>query len=109
MEIKKQQIFEYVTKDNLNTFKEWLSNIKDKKTKAIIHKRITRLKLGLFGDTKNLKNGIFESRIDYGPGYRLYFGKQGDKIIILLYGGSKRSQSSDIKLALKYWIDFKED
>ena len=64
--------------------------------------------MGNFGDAKQLKgkNGIWELRIDYGPGYRVYFGKKGTTIVIILAGGSKKSQDRDIAKADKYWLDY---
>ena len=58
------------------------------------------------GDTKNLGDGVFELRIDYGPGYRIYFGKEDSAIVVLLIGGNKRSQSRDIQKAKLYWSDY---
>ena len=72
--------------------------------------RIGRVRLGNFGDCKYIigSNGIWELRLDYGPGYRVYFGKEGTTIIVLLMGGEKRSQNRDIAKAKKYWLEYKE-
>lgn len=66
--------------------------------------------MGNFGDAKMIKGGegIWELRIDYGPGYRVYFGKQGATIVILLTGGDKKSQNRDIAKAKRYWLDYKD-
>ena len=88
-------------------FSRWLSKLKDKKAKGIIIVKISKLALGDFVDQKYVGNKISEMRIHVGPGYRVYFSIQNDKIIVLLCGGSKSSQKSDIKKAgkiLKYWI-----
>ncbi len=100
----------YKTLSNKQPCKKWLSNL-DETTEAIILSRLKRLTLGNFGDCKVLKNcsGIYELRIDYGPGYRIYFGKQGPLIVILLLGGDKGSQDRDIVKAQKYWIDYQGD
>jgi putative addiction module killer protein len=68
--------------------------------------RINRLRLGSFGDYKAVGDGVCELRIDYGPGYRVYFGRHGTEIVILLIGGDKRSQDRDIETAKEYWADY---
>jgi putative addiction module killer protein len=78
-------------------FDKWLSKLRDLKGKARILTRIKRAEFGNLGDYKALGNGLFEMRIDTGPGYRLYYTQVIDKIIILLSGGSKSSQVKDIK------------
>lgn len=87
---------------------EWEDSL-DNFTKAIVTNRLERIKVGNFGDAKMIKDGdgIWELRIDYGPGYRIYFGKQGFNIIILLTGGEKKSQNRDIKKAKQYWLEYK--
>jgi putative addiction module killer protein len=82
-----------------NYFKDWICNLKDKITQSIINARIRRISAGNFGDTKTVSDNVSELRIDYGPGYRVYFTKRGKEIIILLCGGNKSSQSKDIKRA----------
>lgn len=81
-------------------FLAWFDSLKDIRAQARIQVRIDRLALGLFGDAKFFE-GIGELRIDYGPGYRLYFVKRGDQIVILLWGGDKTTQSKDIKKAIE--------
>jgi len=68
---------------------------------------ITRLQIGNHSNVKYLGGGIAEYKINFGPGYRIYFGKDGSKLIILLCGGDKKTQSRDIKKAIKYWQDYK--
>ena len=80
-------------------FLDWFRSLKDERARARIQIRIDRLELGLFGDAKFF-DGIGELRIDYGPGYRVYFLRRGDTVIILLCGGDKRSQSRDIRRAI---------
>ena len=77
-------------------FVSWLQNLRDSKGKAKILVRIDRLHLGLFGDSKAIGNKVSELRIDFGPGYRIYYTKKGKEIVILLGGGDKSSQSKDI-------------
>jgi putative addiction module killer protein len=82
-------------------FHKWLLDLKDLKGKARIQVRLDRLELGHFGDCSTIESGLFELRIHYGPGYRVYFMKSGKQIIVLLAGGDKTTQSKDIKLAIK--------
>ncbi|MDF1589951.1 MAG: type II toxin-antitoxin system RelE/ParE family toxin [Desulfobacterales bacterium] len=82
-------------------FSKWLSGLRDREARARIQTRIDRLQLGLAGDVKPVGEGVSELRIDYGPGYRIYFVKRGRALIILLAGGDKRTQGADIKTALK--------
>jgi putative addiction module killer protein len=84
----------------------WLDSLKDRQAVAAIRSRINRLRLGLFGDCKSVGDGVDEMRINLGPGYRVYFGRQGRAIVILLCGGSKRTQSKDISLAISYWKEY---
>lgn len=102
-------IKEYLTKSGISPYDEWLSSLKSAKTKAIIISHIDRMELGSFGDSKALGNGIFEQRIHYGPGYRVYYARESKNIYILLCGGDKSSQKKDIKLAKMYWKDFKSE
>lgn len=83
-----------------DAFAQWLDEIKDVRGRARILVRIERLRTGNPGDVKTVGEGVLEMRIDYGPGYRVYYKKQGRKIIILLAGGDKGSQARDIKTAL---------
>jgi putative addiction module killer protein len=98
----------YVTAAGKEPFTKWLSGLKDKKAHAAILSRIARIQLGLFGDAKSIGGGIYELRVDFGGGYRVYYARSGDEIILLLCGGDKSSQASDIAKAKEYWEDFKE-
>ena len=82
-------------------FAKWLDNLHDIQAKARVLVRIERLASGNAGDVKPVGEGISEMRIDYGPGYRVYFTKRGSELIILLAGGDKSSQVADIKVALR--------
>ena len=82
-------------------FAKWIDNLRDVQAKARVFVRIERLASGNAGDVKPVGEGISEMRIDYGPGYRVYFTKRGSEVIILLAGGDKSSQSGDIKTALR--------
>lgn len=82
-----------------DAYKRWFSKLRDKRAKARIDVRIRRLSLGNPGDVEPVGEGVSELRIDYGPGYRVYYISQGDELIVLLAGGDKSNQSSDIKKA----------
>jgi putative addiction module killer protein len=88
----------YIIKQT-NYFSKWLFKLKDVKGKVSILRRVDRMKLGNFGDHKSVGNNISELRITTGPAYSVYYTKQNDKIIVLLVGGDKSSQSDDIKKA----------
>ena len=75
---------------------------------ARIQARVLRFENGNLGDHKNVGGGVWEARLDFGPGYRLYFGKDGIALILLLAGGDKASQSKDITEAKRFWKDFRE-
>lgn len=82
-------------------FATWLSTLRDRQARARTQVRIDRLQLGLSGDARPVGEGISELRIDYGPGYRVYFTRRGRESIVLLAGGDKRTQERDIKKAIQ--------
>ena len=81
-------------------FVKWLSGLKDRQVRVRVQTRIYRLSLGLPGDVKPVREGVSEMRINYGPGYRVYFCKKGEALIFLLAGGNKSTQEKDIQTAL---------
>ncbi|MBF0164723.1 MAG: type II toxin-antitoxin system RelE/ParE family toxin [Magnetococcales bacterium] len=81
-------------------FKTWLAGLKDRQAAMRIHVRLDRARLGNFGDVKPVREGISEMRMDYGPGYRVYFMRRGQVMVILLAGGDKTSQDADIERAV---------
>jgi len=83
------------------TFAKWIDDLRDMRARARVQARIERLAVGHAGDVKPVGEGVSELRIDYGPGYRVYFKKRGRSVVILLAGGDKRTQSRDIKAALR--------
>lgn len=90
------------------TFQRWLSGLKDQQARARVQMRLDRLALGNPGDVKPVGSGISELRIDYGPGYRVYFMQRGAVLIVLLAGGDKRTQAEDIRRAFaiaQQWRD----
>ncbi len=106
----KERLLEYFyTLSGKAPAKDWLNSVKDKLTQAILYKRIRQASLGNFGDHKSVGTGVFEMKIDYGPGFRIYYGIVDDEIILLLMGGSKRTQQGDIEKAKAYWILWKEN
>lgn len=108
MNSQAKQIEIYRTRTGKSPFKNWFLGLKDSKTQARIQARINRLKLGNFGDCRNVGEGVFELRIHFVPGYRVYFGQVGS-IVILLDGGDKNAQSRDIKEAQKHWKEYKQE
>ncbi len=101
------QVLEYITEDGINPFHNWLNSLKDRSARARIRVRLNRVRLGNFGDCKPVGKGVNELRVDYGPGYRIYYGKTETSIVIVLCGGSKKTQSKDMQLAQTYWAEFK--
>jgi putative addiction module killer protein len=84
-----------------DTFAQWLDGLRDVRARARVQVRIERLAAGNAGDAEPVGEGVSELRINYGPGYRVYFKKHGREVVILLAGGDKRTQSADIKTALR--------
>ncbi len=88
-------------------FWKWLERLKDRKARATIKVRIDRVERGNLGDCRSLGNGIFEIKIRFGPGYRVYFGFLEQAIVVMLMGGSKKTQSQDIERAKNLWVECK--
>ena len=99
-------ILEYRTAASKVPYREWLTTL-DVVTKARIQARVFRFELGHLGDTKSVGDGVFEARVDFGSGYRVYFGRSGRSLIVLLLGGDKRSQQRDIAKAKSHWTEWK--
>lgn len=104
--MEKIEIEVYETATGKRPFENWLKGLKEVHTKARISMRLDRLRLGNFGDCKTLQDGISELRIHYGPGIRIYYGKIGNKLVLLLCGGDKGSQNRDINKAKDYLKDY---
>ncbi|NER39415.1 MAG: type II toxin-antitoxin system RelE/ParE family toxin [Oscillatoria sp. SIO1A7] len=108
MEAQPRQLDNYLTEDGKSPFEEWLDSLRDLNAKARIKSRLNRVRVGNLGDYKSLGEGVFELRIDYGSGYRVYFGQVGLTIVLLLCGGDKSTQDRDIRKAKEYWRDYED-
>jgi putative addiction module killer protein len=102
------EVRHYVTLSGKDVFDDWLTRLEDARAQARIAVRINRLAAGNFGDCKHLRKGVFELRIDWGPGYRVYYAALGRACILLLCGGDKRKQPSDIERAIRFLKDYNE-
>ncbi|WP_341731751.1 type II toxin-antitoxin system RelE/ParE family toxin [Microcoleus sp. EPA2] len=107
MEVQPREIQRYTTPDGKVPFSEWLDSLRDLKAKFKIDGRLDRVGTGNLGDYRSVGEGVYELRINYGPGYRVYFGQVGTTIILLLIGGDKSTQEQDIRKAQKYWTDYR--
>jgi putative addiction module killer protein len=99
----------YEGRNSRAPFSAWLDGQKDKRLVAIVFARLNRIRLGNLGDCRPVGEGVSELRIDYGPGYRIYFGRLGNRAVLLLCAGSKRTQTQDIASAQRYWRNFIDD
>ena len=93
----------YTTPTGRCPFNDWLLALRDVRARARIRARIARLRDGNFGDAKPIGEGVHELRVHYGPGYRIYFARQGRAVLVLLCAGDKRTQPRDIERAKRYW------
>ncbi|MFN5352193.1 MAG: type II toxin-antitoxin system RelE/ParE family toxin [Alphaproteobacteria bacterium] len=100
------EVLKYKNTSGKEPFEDWIGSIKDTTTSIRIEKRIELIRNGNFGDYKHLENGVYELRFHFGSGYRVYYAKDGNKIIILLCGGDKSTQTKDIIKAKKYYKDY---
>ncbi len=93
---------EYLDERGRSPFREWLTSL-DSTTRARIQARVLRFESGNLGDHKDVGGGVLEARVQFGPGYRVYFGRSGRELVLLLLGGDKASQRKDIKRAQDFW------
>lgn len=100
------EILDYQTTEGRDPYKVWLSALTDRVAKVQIMARVQRMAGGNFGDCKPLAGGVWELRINHGPGYRVYYARAGNRVVLLLTGGDKRKQQSDIETAVDYWKDW---
>jgi|SRR5580693_3268855 putative addiction module killer protein len=101
------EVLEYLDQGGKSPFAKWFDEL-DAKAAAKVSTARTRLSLGNWSNVKGVGSGVYERVIDFGPGYRIYFGKDGDKVVILLAGGTKKDQQSDIEEATERWQDYKQ-
>lgn len=103
---KEKQVIFYQDAAGKEPFNDWLRSLRDSRTRRRILSRLLRVEGGHYGDCRSLKDGVFELRLVFGPGYRVYFGEAGDTIVVLLCGGDKSSQMQDIAKAKAYWKEY---
>lgn len=100
-------ILSYVTIQDRTPFEDWYDGL-DAQAAQRVYEALTRMEEGNLGDTKSVGNGVMERRMHHSPGYRIYFGMDGKKLVILLTGGTKKRQSRDIAQAQVFWADYKK-
>lgn len=100
------EIRHYLTPEQRDVYLEWHRKLRDLKARIAIDRRIYRIELGNFGDHRFCRDGVWELRIDVGPGYRVYYALAGKQVVLLLCGGDKGTQQSDIARACEYWQDW---
>jgi len=102
------EIDHYLTETGRNPFAQWYDGLRERKVKQAIDRRLNRMALGNFGDCKPCRDGVWEMRIDFGPGFRVYYARHGQAVVLLLAGGDKRTQQADISTACEYWQQFQQ-
>lgn len=107
MEVQPKEIQRYSTPEGRVPFDEWFGSLRDANAKVKIDTRLDRLQEGNVGDSRSVGEGVCELRINYGPGYRVYFGQVGETIVLLLVGGDKSTQDRDIRKAKEYWTNYR--
>ncbi len=107
-EVKPREVRIYVAENKRRPYLDWLNGL-SASVRGIIRSRMNRVRLGNLGDTKSVGDGVHEIRINFGSGYRIYYGLDGDTIVLLLTAGDKSTQTKDIKQAKIYWNDYKEN
>ena len=101
------EVREYLDQNGHSPYARWFDNL-DARAAAKVTAAVTRMSLGNFSNVKGVGGGVCEYRVDFGPGYRIYFGRDGDCLVILLGGGIKKRQSRDIAKATELWLDYKQ-
>ena len=107
MDFEKDLIY-YQTSSGTIPFRDWLGKLRDERGRQRIEARLGYVRRGNFGVTNSVGGGVQELKINFGPGYRVYFARMGDQILVLLCGGDKSTQTKDILKAKSYWADFKD-
>lgn len=98
----------YTDDDGRDLFAQWLDGLKDRTAQSRVTARLLRLEVGNFGDCRAVGGGVWELRIDWGPGYRVYYAIEGKRLVLLCDGGDKRTQSSDIERAIFRWDEWQK-
>lgn len=101
------EVFRYQAEDGTEPVSDWLNGLRDKRAQAKLRIRLKRLEAGIFGDCEPVGDGVLELREHLGAGYRVYLGRHGQTVVILLCGGDKKSQTRDIEVAKACWSDWK--
>jgi putative addiction module killer protein len=107
MEPVPQEVLYYKTANGREPFRDWFLSLQDARVRQKIEARLARVRSGNFGDCHFVGSGVVELRVHFGPGYRIYFGRLGNQVIVLLAGGDKQSQTKDIERAQIYWNDYR--
>jgi len=100
------QVLHYLTDNGDDLYQTWLDDLRDMRARVAIQRRADRLVAGNFGDHKFCRDGVWELRIDVGPGYRVYYARTGEAIVLLLSGSDKRRQDAEIERAVDLWNDW---
>lgn len=100
------QLQYYQQENGAVPFRDWLRDLRDMRAEARIRARLTRVRAGNFGTIRALGDGVSELKIDYGPGYRVYYAMSGKTVVLLLIGGDKSTQKKDIQAAKNFWRDY---
>ena len=103
------EIEHYLTPDGRDLYQSWHDRLRDAKARVAVERRVNRLADGNFGDPKYCRDGVWELRIDVGAGYRVYYGLHGNRVVLLLCGGDKSSQSADIERAANCWTQAQKE
>jgi putative addiction module killer protein len=101
------EVREYLDRGGRSAYADWFNRL-NREAAAKVSAALARIQQGNFSNAKGVGAGVYEYRIDFGPGYRVYFGKDGDRLVILVGGGSKKRQQQDIETALARWHDYKQ-
>ncbi|HBK07033.1 MAG TPA: addiction module killer protein [Acetobacteraceae bacterium] len=102
------ELLRYQQEDGREPFTDWITALRDKVAAARIRVRLHQIEAGNFGDSKSVGGGVAELRVPIGPGYRVYFGRYGSTVVILLCGGDKKTQAADIARAQQLWTEWRQ-
>jgi putative addiction module killer protein len=100
------EVLHYLTPAGVDPIQSWIDELKDLKARVAVLPRVDRMSTGNYGDHKFLRDGVWELRMDFGPGYRVYYGKHGKAVVVLLCAGTKGTQGSDIDRAVGFLAEY---